>query len=222
MKVLEAIKERKSIRAFLDKPVDRNTIEEILNYAIWAPSWGNTQPWEFAVVNGELVKKIADMNEERFRAGEKPNPDLEMPEKWPEVYRSRYITVGKALFTTMGIKRGDREAREKHYINMQRFYGAPCVIFVYIDGALVPHYATLDVGAVTQNICLAALEYGLGTCIMAAAVHYPDIIREVTGLPKTKKLVLGIAIGYPDPDAVANKFRSSRASVEKVTSWFGF
>ena len=222
MDILEAMRGRKSIRAFLDKPVDRAIIEEILDYAVWAPSWGNTQPWEFAVVNGKLVKKIADKNQEKLLAGEKPNPDLVMPEKWPEVYRSRYIAVGKALFTTMGIKRGDKEARERHYINMQRFYGAPCVIYVYIDDALVPHYATLDVGAVTQNICLAAMTYGLGTCIMAAAVHYPDVIREIIDLPPGKKLVLGIAIGYPDLEAPANKFRSSRTPAEKVTKWFGF
>ncbi len=222
MDVVEAIKSRKSIRAFLDKPVERKIIEEILNCAVWAPSWGNTQPWEFLVVNGDLLKKIADRNEEKFRAGEKPSPDLEMPEKWPEVYRSRYIAVGKALFTAMGIKRGDREARERHYINMQRFYGAPCVIYICIDSALVAHYATLDVGAVTQNICLVAPEYGLGTCIMAAAVHYPDIIRELTGLSEEKRLVLGIAMGYPDPEAPANSFRSTRTPAEKITLWCGF
>ena len=77
-------------------------------------------------------------------------------------------------------------------------------------------------GAVTQNICLAALKHDLGTCIMAVAVHYPDVIREVTGLLKEKKLVLGIVIEYPDPDAPANKFGSSRVSIEKVTSWYGF
>ncbi len=222
MDVLEAIKKRKSIRAFLDKPIEKEIIGQILDYAVWAPSWGNTQPWEFAVVNGNLIRQIADENEKKFRAGEKPAPDFEMPERWPEVYRSRYIAVGKALFTTMGIKRGDREARERHYVNMQRFYGAPCVIYVFIDGALVAHYAMLDVGAVTQNICLAALEYGLGTCIMAAAVHYPDIIRKVLGLSESKKLVVGIAMGYPDPDAVVNKFRSSRTPAQKLTTWFGF
>ncbi len=222
MDVIEAIKSRKSIRAFLDKPVKKEVIEEILACAVWAPSWGNTQPWEFAVVNGDLVKQIGARNQRKLLSGEKPNPDLEMPEKWPDVYRARYITVGKALFTTMGIKRGDREAREKHYLNMQRFYGAPCVIYVYIDGALVAHYATLDVGSVTQNICLAALKYGLGTCIMAAAVHYPDVIRELIDLPSEKKLVLGIAIGYPDPEAPANRFRSTRTSPEKITKWYGF
>ncbi|MHB8536240.1 MAG: nitroreductase family protein, partial [Sulfuricaulis sp.] len=48
MDILEAIRRRASTRAFLDKPVDRTTIEKILDTARWAPSGADIQPWHVA------------------------------------------------------------------------------------------------------------------------------------------------------------------------------
>jgi nitroreductase len=60
--VLQAIRERRSVRHFLDAPVDRNLIREVLEAACWAPSGLNNQPWRFAVVRDpELKEKIAGL-----------------------------------------------------------------------------------------------------------------------------------------------------------------
>ena len=55
----EAITSRRSIRAFLDKPVPRDMVEDILNVAARAPSGTNTQPWKVHVVGGALRKELS-------------------------------------------------------------------------------------------------------------------------------------------------------------------
>lgn len=60
--VLQAIHERRSVRHFMDAPVDRSLIREVLQAACWAPSGLNNQPWRFAVVRDpELKEKIAGL-----------------------------------------------------------------------------------------------------------------------------------------------------------------
>jgi nitroreductase len=56
MDVLQFIKSRRSIRKFLDKPVEKKDITVILEAARWAPSAGNCQPWRFIVVTDEKKK----------------------------------------------------------------------------------------------------------------------------------------------------------------------
>jgi nitroreductase len=74
-------------------------------------------------------------------------------------------------------------------------------------------------GAVMQNICLAALEFGLGTCIEDQGVLFPEVVREHTGLPDNKRFIIAIAMGYPDPDFPANRVRSEREPAENLTTW---
>ena len=73
-----------------------------------------------------------------------------------------------------------------------------------------------------QTLCLAALHFGLGTCIEDQGVSYPEVIREIAGIPEDKKIVIAIAIGYPDWKFPANSLQSSRESLEKNTLWIGF
>ena len=54
MDVIEAIGKRKSVRAFTPDPVSLDMLKEIVEQALRAPSWANTQPWEFAVVTGPM------------------------------------------------------------------------------------------------------------------------------------------------------------------------
>ena len=56
MELQEAIRGRRSIRHFLPKPVSKKIIEEIIADTLWAPSWGNTQPWEIVAVTGEPLQ----------------------------------------------------------------------------------------------------------------------------------------------------------------------
>jgi hypothetical protein len=60
MNVNDAVETRKSIRAFLEKPVPLEILQEILRSAFRAPSWGNTQPGKVTVGGGEIFQTIPD------------------------------------------------------------------------------------------------------------------------------------------------------------------
>ncbi len=216
MEFEDAIRARRSIRGFLTDPVPREKIMRIVELARWAPSWGNIQPWQIVVADGPKARQLAVAFEEAGSKGTPPRPDIVMPVEFPVVYTQRYRELGKALLTVLGIQRDDKEGRFQHYMNMYNFFGAPAVIYLVIDGDLNVPYSCLDLGSIGTTICYAALQEGLGTIYLAAAMHFPDIVKKVLAIPQDKKVVIGIAIGYPDPDAAAALFRSFRVPVEEI------
>ena len=58
MEIIEAIRKRRAVRDYLDRPVERSTVEGLINTAIQAPSAMNLQPWAFAVMLGR--KRVED------------------------------------------------------------------------------------------------------------------------------------------------------------------
>jgi len=216
MKLEDAVKSRRSIRAFLPKPIPREVITRVIRLARWAPSWGNTQPWEIVVADGEKASELARLFATEAQSGANPRSDIEMPVEFPEIHFSRYQKLGKDLLMALNIQRDDKAGRAQHYINMYKFFGAPAVIYLLIDGKLNVPYACLDIGSVGTTICYAALAEGLGTIYLAASMHYPDIVRRVLNIPETKKVVIGIAMGYPNLQQAGGIFRSDRIAVEDV------
>jgi nitroreductase len=216
MELNETIERRRSIRAFLPDPVPREKIQKIVETARWAPSWGNTQPWEIVIADGEKAGQLARALEAEGKKGTNPRPDIVMPMQFPEIHKTRYVSLGKALFTSMGIQRGDREARTQHYLNMYMFFGAPTVVYFVIDGRLNEPYACLDIGSIGTTFCYLAYQEGLGTIYLAASMHFPDIVKDILDIPEDKKVVIGIAVGTPHPDIPASLFRSDREPVENL------
>ena len=222
MDLIEAIQQRKSIRAFTDKPVPKETIMEILNIACRAPSAMNTQPWEFIVVTGEKLKRIRAAIVEKLKSGAPIVPD-HLVVGWPNegIYKDRQVTLAKQLFKAMDIPREDKEKRAWWLERGFRFFDAPAAIIITTDKVLGEAGPLLDLGAVMQNICLAALQFDLGTCIEDQGVLYPEVFREQAGVPPTKRLIIAIALGYPDPDFPANLICSEREPAENLTTWAG-
>lgn len=216
MELNEAIHGRRSIRAFLPDPVPRETITRLVDLARWAPSWGNTQPWEIVVADGEKARELTRLFEKEARSGSKPRSDIDMPISFSATYKDRYVGLGRDLLTFMGVEREDKEARMQHYINMYKYFGAPACVYLIIDGELNEPYSCLDIGSFGTTLCLAACQEGLGTIYLAASMHFPDIVKSVLGIPDTKKVVIGIAIGVPHPDAPASVFRSARVPINEI------
>jgi nitroreductase len=218
MELLEAIQERRSIRKFTSNPVSKAVVGEILQVALRAPSAINTQPWECWVVGGETLKRISgEMYEEAGK--EIPSrSDIEMQETWGEAYMKRMRENGKGLFGVLGIERHDQEKRKAFRLSMYKFFDAPQVIFLCLDASL-GEYSIFDCGCFAQNICLLAASRGLGTCIQHSGVNYPDIVRKYVPIPREKNILVAIAIGYPDEDAVINRFRSKREPLENLVHW---
>ena len=219
MEIFQAVTTRRSIRQFKPDPVPEALIREILDAARWSPSWGNTQPWEIAVVTGEPLEGLRKASRQRFLDGVIPEPDTSMPGIWPEPLKQRYQGVGKKVLAALSIPRGDEEARLRYYGDMFAFFDAPCLLLFCVDKSLAREYAMLDTGAIVQSVCLLAHARGLGACIMAASVNYPALIRQIIPLPETRAILVGAALGYPDAEAPINQFARERANPDEFTLW---
>jgi nitroreductase len=220
MEVLEAMRARVSTRAFLDRPVDRTTVEAILEAARWAPSGTNTQPWQVVVVTGTTKRRITEALIAMRTAGEPERPDYRYyPEKWEEPYRSRRLACGLALYRALGIGREDADRRIKAWNNNYSFFGAPVGLFFFLDRTLAQG-SWVDMGMFLQNVMLAARAFDLATCPQAALAEYPDIVRRLLNVPDTRALVCGMSLGYPDTAAPVNNFRTAREPVANFTLWY--
>lgn len=221
MEISEAIRERRSIRAFKPDPVPLDLIKKIMEPALRAPSWANTQPWEFAVASGQPLKEI----EEGFikKGMQEPYSEVARPYEYPEPYMARI----RAL-QPKDRKEMTEEDMEARMLENFRHYGASTCIYLLVGKAFFAQekglnvWALYDSGAVMQNIMLLATSHGLGTIAQAQAVVYPDIIRRVLKIPPDKLIALGISIGYPDWDSPANKSRTAREPLDKIATFHGF
>ena len=230
MEIIEAIRSRRSIRSFKSKPIPKVVLKELLDTCRWAPSGSNLQPWEFAILGGtvleelkaRLVKKAESEWDNSCLKYRNIYPDIPMVEL-PEPYLQRTIKLRAHIDTHQfppGTKMVDVK-RAVYRLYGARFYGAPNALIIYIEKALCPKYL-FDIGVIAQTICLAAANYGLGTCIMGMVVYWPDIIRELIKITQSKAIVLGIAIGYPDTKAPVNTFKRTRETTNTFTQWYGF
>lgn len=214
MDIEKAVADRRSIRAFSQEPIPRKILEDILERALRAPSWGNTQPWHFTVVSGSTLKQIGKESAQLVQQGIPANPDLSFPDNFNEAQTARYKGLGKGLFSALGIAREDKDARTAHFLQMIGLSDVPHVIYLHFDKGFNP-YGLVDGGLILQTIALLALEKELGTCILAVSVAYPDVVRKHADIPSDQVLVMGIAIGHPVPDHPSNQFRSERGELKE-------
>lgn len=220
MDVIDAIKSRSSTRAFLDKPVGRETVEAILDTARWAPSGGNLQPWQVTVVTDKTKKRIGEAIIQARKAGEKERSDFAYyPHEWFEPYKSRRAATGIALYRSLGIARNDMQGRAEAWNRNYRFFDAPVGLLFFINHKL-GNGAWTDLGIFLQSLMLTACAHGLATCPQASLSDYPDIIRNILDIGDDCTLICGLALGYPDPEAPVNQYRTDRIKLSEFTRWY--
>jgi len=223
MDTIEAVNQRRSIRAYKSDPVPDDVLRKIMELALRAPSGSNVQPWECFVVRGKKLDEIKQVNIEK--ATELPNFDFSMPFQYSEPYNTRRKGVLKGLMEIKGIQREDKEKRMQFNMDGNRIWDAPAVIYICTDASLyrqgenVNVWPLFDCGLLAENIMLLATAHGLGTAALIQAAIYPDDVRRILGIPESKLIMLGIAIGYPDLTAPINSFRSERAPMDEVVTW---
>jgi nitroreductase len=226
MDVIEAIRTRRSIRVFKPDPVPRKVLQELLDVSRWAPSGGNVQPWYFEVLAGEALAKATAGLVEKATTWDghdymNTRPDLPRTGPYSKLLMPRRQSL-KALQDPIYYPQGttNLEAKQlEHREHMLRFFGAPSVIIVCSDDR-GPN-SIVSIGAVAQTICLAALTYDLGTCIMGIPVLWPEIFRELLNIPKDRAIVTSVAIGYPDLKAAINTFPRPREPLDNLVGWHG-
>ncbi|MCZ8374912.1 MAG: nitroreductase [Beijerinckiaceae bacterium] len=209
----EAILTRKSIRAFLDTPVPRETVEEILAVAARAPSGTNMQPWRATVLTGVARTEFCRRLEALALEGEAGTPQYAY---YPPVFREPYLTrrrkVGYDLYATLGIQKGDKARMHAQHARNFTFFDAPVGLIFTIDDDLELG-SWLDYGMFLQNVMIAARARGLDTCPQAAFITYHREIRDLLAIPADQRIVCGMALGHRDPAAPENLFETVREPV---------
>ena len=223
MDVDTALSARGSTRAFLGRPVARAAIEAILERARYAPSGSNIQPWQVHVVSGAVRDEIcrAVRHAATHEADRHTWPYHYYPAVWREPYLARRRACGWGLYSLLGIARGDRAAALAQELRNYDFFDAPVGLFFFIDTDLGPG-SWFDYGMVLEAVMLAAVAHGLATCPQAAWTPFHRIIHARLSVPDSQRLICGMALGHPDPDAPVNRFRPERLPVGAFTSWHGF
>ena len=218
--VLSAISERRSIRAFLNKPIQREIIERLLETAKWAPSGVNTQPWQVAVLGKKMQESICQKIILAREANTPENPDYQYyPTEWVEPYKSRRKACGLALYSALNIDYNEHEKRKEQWYRNYAFFGAPVGLIFYIDQNLCKG-SWVDMGMFIQNVMLAARGLGLETCAQASLAEYPDIIREALNLGTDAHVVCGMSLGFADWSHPINQYRTVREPLDKFTCWY--
>ncbi len=219
MELLDGVRTRRSIRGYKNTPIPADVMRQVLETAGRSPSYTNTQPWEVAVVSGRKRDDLSGILCRLAEAKTPPNPDIPLPTVWPPQLERRSREHGARRFEALGIERDNEQQRNDLRMMNFTFYGAPSAIFVFIDSSLTP-WSIFDAGLFAQSLCLAAHSVGLGTCLQAVLTSYPDAIRQCLGIPETKRLVIGMSIGYPDLTARINSYRSTRIAVNDFVTWY--
>ena len=224
---------RRSKRDFLSKPVAAEIIDELLTDAMTAPSWSNTRPYLVAIATNEVRDRISKAMVERWQIASEirangwrgwlklafnlrvlPRSEYRMITNYPSPLKRRSQIIGRDLYEVLKVPRGDRRARDAQWQRNYEFFGAPVELFVFYHAGLgIP--AASDAGLFMQNLMLGATARGLGTCAQGAVAIWPDIVRAEFNVPKSYKLLCGMAIGYPS-DAEINSFGAERIPVSEI------
>jgi nitroreductase len=218
--VAACIRQRKSVRAFTDQPVDKVLITQLLDTARHAPSGANTQPWQVVVLSGKKKKQLENLMENNFRSGKTGEKDYDYyPQNWLPPYKGRRTSCGKQLYEALEIERHDRERRMEQWVANYRAFDAPVMLLFFIDENLsIGSY--IDYGMFLQSLMLAAEESGLATCAQAALAEYPQLVREFLGYPQKNLLLCGMSLGYEDTNAPVNSYRTPREEVNSFVRFF--
>jgi len=231
--VSQFLASRRSTRDFLPTPVPQEILDQILTDSLTAPSWSNTRPFKVAIATGDVRDRISNEFLSRWgvlskimRKGIKnklrllysryglPTSNRTIVKPYVAELRPRAQRVGKELYELFGVKRGDREARDKQWGKNYAFFGAPVELFIYIHKSLHV-YAASDAGLMMQNLMLSAHAHGLGTCAQGAVNIWDDVIRKEFDISKDYRLLSGLAIGYPS-DSPVNQFQANRISTDEM------
>ncbi|MFA5927738.1 MAG: nitroreductase [Candidatus Margulisiibacteriota bacterium] len=172
--VFKVIKSRRAVRKYLDKPVSRELIEQILEAGQLAPSGMNSQPWRFVVVRDPVLRK-----ELAVAARKKAEPFYEeMFQKFPErrpLIEQRFATMTDPIY-----------------------YSAPVVIFLICEG----RFAATSAGLAAENMFLAAKALGLGSIWVDAGRFglEDEAIKTKFGIKGTEEIIAPLLFGYADEE----------------------
>jgi nitroreductase len=220
MDVIDALNLRFTARAFKPDPIDRDTLEKVMEAALRAPSWANTQPWEIYLAGGLVLNRLRDAYVANLKNCVARNLDLAAPREWPPALQKRMETLRSERLAALDRVCLDKtEMKDLSEVNYH-FFNAPVVAYICMDRTLTS-WSLFDLGLFSQSLMLAARHYGLDSAPAVTLAAHPDLIRKELNIPDGLMIVIGIALGYGDADSPQNKFRSPRRPLREAVTFKG-
>ena len=226
----EALHERVSVRAYLDKPVPAEVLAAILDDARHCASWSNTRGYVIALAHGERLERLkaaylqawddaVTLRRGKARAfvkaalrGKLPSGDFKTWKRYPPELRERQVANGKRYYGHLEIAREDHAKRDLWERKNLEFFGAPVVGFVFVHRDILP-FSAQDAGIMLQNLMLSATAHGLGTVALGTLATWRHPVDAEFEIPEDYMLITGCALGYPDWDAHVNDFRAEHPAI---------
>lgn len=212
MSLIDTVKARRSVRGYLNKEVPQQVLNRIFEIAQMSPSNCNVQPWKVYIASGELKDRLKAQMVENTANAVAPNPDYHHRGNFEGDYRTRQVACAVALYSKMGIGRGDKDGRMRAVLRNFEFFDAPYIVFLGMD----PEFGTtvaLDVGMFAQTLMLTMVAFGLHSCPMGTMRNYPDMVRAAFDIQDNTKILFGISFGYEDTSVPANETRTTREDI---------
>ena len=207
MDIIDALNTRFTVRAFKPVPIDRNTLEKVVEAALRAPSWGNTQPWEIYLAGGDVLNRLRNAYIMNLKNCIARTPDLAAPKQWPLLLQKRMEALRSERMETLERVCLDKsELKDLSEMNYH-FFHAPVVAYICMDRTLTP-WSIFDLGLFSQSLMLAARHFGLDSAAAVTLVAHPDLIRKELKIPDDLLIVIGIALGYADAEHPQNRYRT--------------
>ena len=220
MNLLDAIKQRRSVRAYKPTPVDQALLETIFTQAQDAPSNCNTQPWHVSVVSGAMRDKLEQKLMAEIMSGKKPQMHFKPGDQGLQnEYRKRQIDCAIALYDSVGVKYEEKDKRQALMLKNWQFFGAPHVAFFTMPKSFGEVNA-IDVGIYVQTLMLLFTQHGIGCCPQGALAQFGDPIHELLDLPEDHAILMGMSFGYPEDDAPINNYDVGRDAMLNAVDFY--
>jgi len=218
--VSEALETRITVRDFLDTPVPDDILRAILEKAMRSPSGGNLQPWKLHVMTGDTLAAFKKTAAERTLSGKLEEPTYRAyPSPLWEPQRSWRYKLGEDMYAKVGIPRENKMGRLVWLAQNAKFFEAPVgIIITGHKGLEMPQY--MDVGILLQSIMLLARENGLHTAPQGWWRNWTSVCHDRLNIPEEEEVLVGIALGYGNPDNPVNDLYADRASLEEVSQFY--
>ena len=220
MTVKNALRHRKSCRAFLDRRVDGKLLRTIIGQASRAPSNGNLQPWEIFVLTGSALASLKVATRDAIAQNQPMStPEYAVyPKPLKPLFDARRFAIGEDIYKVLGIARDDKAGRRAQFAKNAMMFDAPVGLFAYIDRSL-SYGQWMDLGMFLQSLMLVCEDHNLASCAQGYWTFFHDNVRAATGAPDNLMLACGVAIGFEDTEAPINRVHSARATIDDFATF---
>eukprot|EP01084_Bolivina_argentea_P088340 159509_1 len=135
-------------------------------------------------------------------------------QKYPKYYQ-RHAAMGKNIYSSQGVARGDFKKRIEKAFRAFDFFGAPVGLIFTIDKAM-GYGQYPDLGILLQTVMLLCQQYGLSTCGLVVWSLQHETLKKALNIASNEKVFCGMSIGYQNDKAPVNQFKSERMSLDEM------